>query len=172
MWPQDSQYRALASPNQCGLAKKKEWTYLPSLIYINPSALKWENWRPMSWNHFLLKIPKSTIAPFLVSIFHVCVCVCVYIYIYSLFMILISIYIQLTLFWGCPGGSNESACKCRRHRFGPWVEKIPWGREWQHTPVLLPGKSHRQRSLAGCSPWSHKETDILFLHRKPCFYIK
>jgi len=23
------------------------------------------------------------------------------------------------------------------------------------TPVLSPGESHRQRSLAGCSPWGH-----------------
>ena len=27
------------------------------------------------------------------------------------------------------------------------------------TPVLLPGKSHGQRSLVGCSPWSHEELD-------------
>ena len=26
-------------------------------------------------------------------------------------------------------------------------------RQWQPTPVLLPGKSHGQRSLLGCSPW-------------------
>ena len=41
--------------------------------------------------------------------------------------------------------------------FNPWVEKIPWRKKWQPTPVFLPGKSHGQRSLAGCSPWSHKE---------------
>ena len=28
-------------------------------------------------------------------------------------------------------------------------------RQWQPTPVLLPGKSHGQRSLVGCSPWGH-----------------
>ena len=27
------------------------------------------------------------------------------------------------------------------------------------TPVLLPGKYHGQRSLAGCSPRGHKESD-------------
>ena len=27
------------------------------------------------------------------------------------------------------------------------------------TPVFLPGESHGQRSLAGYSPWGHKETD-------------
>ena len=30
---------------------------------------------------------------------------------------------------------------------------------WQSTLVLLPGKSHGQRSLAGCSPWGYKELD-------------
>ena len=32
-----------------------------------------------------------------------------------------------------------------------------WGlqRQWHPTPVLLPGKSHGQRSLVGCSPWGH-----------------
>ena len=29
------------------------------------------------------------------------------------------------------------------------VRKIPWRREWQPTPVFLPGKSHGQSSLAG-----------------------
>ena len=50
---------------------------------------------------------------------------------------------------------EESACHCRRrkrHGFNPWVGKIPWIREWQPTPVLLPGESHGQRSLAGYSP--------------------
>ena len=44
--------------------------------------------------------------------------------------------------------------------FDPWEgipwEKIPWGRKWQPTPVFLPGESHGQRSLAGCSPWGCK----------------
>ena len=39
-----------------------------------------------------------------------------------------------------------------RHRFDPWVEKIPWRKAWQHTPVFFPGESHGQRSLAGYSP--------------------
>jgi len=43
--------------------------------------------------------------------------------------------------------------------FSPWVEKILWRREWQSTPVFLPGESHGQRSLAGYSPWGHKESD-------------
>ena len=27
------------------------------------------------------------------------------------------------------------------------------------TPVPLPGKSHGQRSLVGCSPWGHEQLD-------------
>ena len=31
-------------------------------------------------------------------------------------------------------------------------------RKWQSTPVLLPGKSHGQRTLVGYSPWGRKES--------------
>ena len=48
---------------------------------------------------------------------------------------------------------KESTCQCRKHRFNPWVRKISWRGKWQPTPVFLPGKSHGQRSLVGCSPW-------------------
>ena len=40
-------------------------------------------------------------------------------------------------------------------------------RQWQPTPVLLPGKSHGQRNLVGYSPWGHEEldrTDQLHFH--------
>ena len=65
---------------------------------------------------------------------------------------------------GLPGSSSikESACQCRRCerlRFDPWAGKITWRRAWRHTPVLSPGESHGQRSLAGCSPWGHRESD-------------
>ena len=46
-----------------------------------------------------------------------------------------------------------------RPGFDPWVRKIPWRRKWHPTPVLLPGKSHGQRSLVGYSPWGRKELD-------------
>ena len=35
----------------------------------------------------------------------------------------------------------------------------PWRKQWQPTPVLLPGKSHGPRSLVGYSPWGHSESD-------------
>ena len=38
--------------------------------------------------------------------------------------------------------------QCRRHKFDPWAGRTPWRKKWQPTPVLLPGKSHGQRSLA------------------------
>ena len=39
------------------------------------------------------------------------------------------------------------------------TEMSPWSRKWQPTPVLLPGKSHGQRSLVGYCPCGHKELD-------------
>ena len=35
-----------------------------------------------------------------------------------------------------------------------------WRRQWQPTPVLLPGKSYGWRSLVGCSPWGREESDM------------
>ena len=60
-----------------------------------------------------------------------------------------------------PGGSEykESACQCKRRGFDPWVQKIPWRRVWQPTPVFLPGEFHGKSSLAGYSPWGHRESD-------------
>ena len=44
-----------------------------------------------------------------------------------------------------------------------WVWSLGWEdlleKERQPTPVLLPGKSYGQRSLAGYRPWGHKELD-------------
>ena len=45
-----------------------------------------------------------------------------------------------------------------------WVLSLGWEdpleKEWQSTPVLLPGKSHGQKSLVGYSPWGRKESDM------------
>ena len=58
---------------------------------------------------------------------------------------------------GFPGGASgkEPVCECRRHkrhRFNPWIRKISWKRAQECTPILLPGKSHGQRSLVVYSP--------------------
>ena len=64
-----------------------------------------------------------------------------------------------------PGGSDGEASAYNagdlgwRPGFDPWVGKICWRRKWQSTPVLLPGKSHEQKSLIGYSPWGRKESD-------------
>ena len=65
---------------------------------------------------------------------------------------------------GFPGGASgkEPACQCKgwkRCGFDPWIGKIPWRRTWQPTSVCLPGESYSQRSLAGYSPWGHRESD-------------
>ena len=39
-------------------------------------------------------------------------------------------------------------------------QKDPPVEGMEPSPVFLPGKSHRQRNLAGHSPWGHKELDI------------
>ena len=44
-----------------------------------------------------------------------------------------------------------------------WVRSLgqedPLEKEWQPSPVFLPGEFHGQRSLAGYSPWGCKESD-------------
>ena len=54
-----------------------------------------------------------------------------------------------------PSGPDgkESACNVgQRPGFEPWVRESPWRREWQLTPMFLPGESLGQRNLAGHSP--------------------
>ena len=54
--------------------------------------------------------------------------------------------------------------QCKRPRFDSWR------REWLPTPVFLAGESHEQRSLAGYSPWDHKESDVTeWLSHSPFF---
>ena len=48
----------------------------------------------------------------------------------------------------------------RRYGFDLWVRKIPRRREWLPAPVFLPGEFHGQKSLAGYSVWSCKESDM------------
>ena len=63
-------------------------------------------------------------------------------------------YYILGTIWRLSG--EEPACQCRRLRFDPWVEKMPWRRKRQPTSVFMPGKSHGQRRLAGYSSWGRK----------------
>ena len=53
-----------------------------------------------------------------------------------------------------------NAGDAKRLRFDFWVEKIPWKRAWQPTPVFLSGESHGERNLAGYNPLGRKELDM------------
>ena len=46
------------------------------------------------------------------------------------------------------------------------------GNGWQPTPVFLPGKFHRQKSLEGCSPWDHKSWTWLSMCTPHIYRIK
>ena len=53
-------------------------------------------------------------------------------------------------FLGLLQTSNKDVC---------FLKQMRRRRQWQPTPVLLPGKSHGWRSLVVCSPWGYKELD-------------
>ena len=57
-----------------------------------------------------------------------------------------------------PGGSDGKESACDIGDLGS-IPEIPWRREWQPTPVFLPGEFHGQRSVAGYSPWGCEEMD-------------
>ena len=65
--------------------------------------------------------------------------------------------VHLGLPWWLSG--KESACSAGDAGSIPGSGKILWRRKRQPTPVFLPGKSHGRKSLAGYSPWGHKELD-------------
>ena len=68
---------------------------------------------------------------------------------------------------------DSQVAQCRRFkrwRFNPCFGKTLWRRKWHHTVVVLPGKSHGQRSLAGYSPWGHKSSDWAHLSI-PCLRV-
>ena len=74
-----------------------------------------------------------------------------------------------------PSGTSgkESTCQCGRHKrhgLNPWIRKIPWRREWQPTPIFLPGESHGQRSLAGYCSQGHKEQDMTEVAQYTCIH--
>ena len=58
-------------------------------------------------------------------------------------------------FLGCSVVKNTPA-NVRDMGVIPGSGRFPRRKKWQPTPVFLPGKSHRQRTLIGYSLWSHK----------------
>ena len=62
---------------------------------------------------------------------------------------------------GFPGGSDgkEFACNVGDVGLIPGSGISSGEGNGTPTPVFLPGKSHRQRSLAGYNPWGHTESN-------------
>ena len=56
-------------------------------------------------------------------------------------------------FFPCCSDGKESACIAGVRSMG---QEVPLRREWQPTPVFLPGELHGLRSLAGYSPWRRR----------------
>ena len=51
-------------------------------------------------------------------------------------------------------------------------QEEPHEEAWQPTAEFLPGDSHGQRSLAGCSPWGRKELDLTKATKHACAHVK
>ena len=66
---------------------------------------------------------------------------------------------------GLPGSSAVKKPPAVQEIQETWVRSLgwkePWSRKRQPAPVSLPGKSLGRRSLAGYSPWGHKELDTI-----------
>ena len=61
-----------------------------------------------------------------------------------------------------------------RPGFDPWVGKIPWRREWQPTPALLPGEFPWTKDPGRLQPMGHKDSDTteqLITHTQKKFQV-
>jgi len=60
--------------------------------------------------------------------------------------------------WDFPGGSVARICLPMQETQEMRVQgsERSLEKEWQPTPVFLPGKSHGQGNLGSYSPWSHE----------------
>ena len=73
-----------------------------------------------------------------------------------------SVFLILSILkgWGLPCSSigKESACSVGNLGLIPQSGRSSGERNGKPIPVFLPGKSHGQKSLVGCSPWDRKES--------------
>ena len=100
---------------------------------------------------------------FMRNFIYICMCVCTYIYVYIYMYRHVPMYVYLCIFiymyiylWASQvvlvvKNPPANAGSVKRCRFDLWVRKISWRRQWQPTPVFLPGEFFGQRSLAGYS---------------------
>ena len=69
-------------------------------------------------------------------------------------------YPQIFLFHCMISCVDQTWYSEQNHDFFKGLYIVFQRRQWHPTPVvLLPGKSHGQGSLVGCSPWGHEESD-------------
>ena len=66
------------------------------------------------------------------------------------------------VFLGFPCGSAGKESTCNIGDLGSIPESGRSLGEWQPTLVFLPREFNGQRSLAGYSPWGHRESDMFF----------
>ena len=92
---------------------------------------------------------------------HPCCCKWHYFIYFNDWVIYSIVYIYMYhIFWASLMAQMvKNHLQCRISGFDPWVRKIPWRKAWQPTPVLFPGKSHRQRSPLGSGLQGCKELD-------------
>ena len=57
---------------------------------------------------------------------------------------------------------KKSACQFRRLGFNLWVEKIPWSRKWQPTPVFCPWGNKESNTAERVCVHAHMHTHTLF----------
>ena len=111
--------------------------FLISPVYSLKFCIKWEY---LSFSPLFLAFPKVATIKYLVFP--------------NTYKVLLSICRPWWLRW------KRVCLQCRRPEFDSWVGKIPWRREWQPTPVLLPGESHGQRNPVDNSPWAFTDSDM------------
>ena len=71
----------------------------------------------------------------------------------------------MKVFYNQAGQGGLACCDSWGRQESDTTERLNWTerqrrRQWQPTPVLLPGGSYGRRSLVGCSPWGHWELDM------------
>ena len=93
---------------------------------------------------------------------YICICVHIYIYIYICTFIKLALVAQMV--------KNLSAM------WEAWVRSLgcddPLEKEMATHSNIFPGECHGQRSLAGCSPWGHRELDTTeWLSTHACTFI-
>ena len=95
----------------------------------------------------------------------ICVCVCVHTHMRALTQLCSTLYdpmegvTRLLCPWNFPSkNTGDVCCFLLQNDYYKPVYNFR-RRQWHPTLVLLPGKSHGQRSLVGCSPWGREELD-------------